>query len=295
MLRDPVQYDTMPTEALEALLREDAALPDSAPRDMDAIFKIMEVLARREREAPSGEITDVDTAWARFQADYLPRIDSMDPAFDPAPSVAEQDPRCSPAAASRVRKRFGLRIASVAAVFVLCLFAGTATASAFGFDFWNTIVRWTGETFGFLESIGRADTPEVIPDVLQTLQQTLLKNGFEPSDIVPTYLPDGFEQGETTTSTSDYCTSVVCRVMDGTNYIILQYRVYSEPWADAIYEKDMADPEIYEVNGIPHYITTNMEQYQVLWRSGLIECGIYGVIAKDDVYRMIDSIYGGSQ
>ena len=60
------------------------------------------------------------------------------------------------------------------------------------------------------------------------------------------------------------------------------------------YEKDLDDPEIYVVGGIQHYITTNMGKYEIVWKTGEIECGIHGIAELDDVYRMIDSMYGGT-
>lgn len=286
-------YDAMSTEALEALLQHDAALPDSAPRDMDAILEIMEVLARREKETPSGDITDVETAWTRFQADYLPRAGSADTTFQHKCHEAEQENLFTYTPKSRIRKFPAFRIASVAAVLVLCLLTGSATASAFGFDLWDSIVRWTNETFGFLDASEKAKKPDEIPPILLDLREEFMLEGYEYQGAIPSYLPVDYIEGTISSSVSDYCHRIICRITNGSDFIVLQYVFYSEVWDDPIYEIDSLTPETYEVDGIKHYITTNKGTYSALWKTGELECGIHGIKSKDDVYLIIDSIYGG--
>jgi hypothetical protein len=50
---------------------------------------------------------------------------------------------------------------------------------------------------------------------------------------------------------------------------------------------------VYEKEEITHYIMTNLSQYTAAWLNGDLECSIFGDISKEDIIRMIDSIYGG--
>ena len=70
--RDYSIFDNMSTETLEDILRADSQLPNGENSDVDAILYIMEVIAKREREAPTGRFTNVQDAWVSFDENYLP-------------------------------------------------------------------------------------------------------------------------------------------------------------------------------------------------------------------------------
>lgn len=57
------------------------------------------------------------------------------------------------------------------------------------------------------------------------------------------------------------------------------------------YEKDFDDPEIYKANGIDHYIMTNMGEFLTVWQVGSLEVSISGVPTREELVKMIDSIY----
>lgn len=56
---------------LEDILRADFLLPNGEYSDMDAILYIMEVIAKREKEHPTGKFTNVRDAWMSFNENYL--------------------------------------------------------------------------------------------------------------------------------------------------------------------------------------------------------------------------------
>lgn len=293
-------YESMSTAELQALLKEDSEKAAANACDLAAIMEITEVLARRERENPSGSYPDPDAAWSRFEQDYLPQVGSrptvleMEPAVN-APVKQERNPRKHPKRSRHV-PRFPYRVASIAAILVLCLFGTSVTASAFGFDWWDAFVRWTSETFGFVTASDKAAEPEEMPEILQELQEEFVSLGDKPWNIIPSYLPEGFEEGEITVFDKEYYRSVICRVTNGSDFILLQYRLYnSEAIGNIAYEKDLDDPEVYDAGGIQHYITTNMGKYKAVWKTGDIEGGIFEVTDKNELLRMIDSIYGGTK
>lgn len=293
-------YESMSTAELQALLKEDSEKAAAIACDLEAIMEITEVLARRERENPSGSYPDPDAAWSRFEQDYLPQVGSrptvleMGPAVN-APVKQERNPRKHPKRSRHV-PRFPYRIASIAAILVLCLFGTSVTASAFGFDWWDAFVRWTSETFGFVTASDKAAEPEEMPEILQELRDEFFDLGYKPWNVIPSYFPDGYEEGEILASTTEYATDIVCQVTNGNDYILLQYRIYgSDIWTDVAYEKDLEDPELYKAGGVQHYITTNKGKYKAVWKNGDFECGIFEVSEKNELLRMIDSIYGGDR
>jgi hypothetical protein len=68
-------FDSMSTEELETILQADAQFFDGNESNTDTILYIMEVIARRESEHPTGRLTDVKAAWKSFENNYLPDID----------------------------------------------------------------------------------------------------------------------------------------------------------------------------------------------------------------------------
>lgn len=71
-------FDNMTTKALEDILRVDSQSSNNDNFNIGAILYIMEVIAKREKEHPSGKFTDVHSAWASFCENYLPYIDGND-------------------------------------------------------------------------------------------------------------------------------------------------------------------------------------------------------------------------
>ena len=61
--------------------------------------------------------------------------------------------------------------------------------------------------------------------------------------------------------------------------------------ASAVYSKDEGEPEEYKIGGDTHYIMTNCGKYFTVWRNGTLECGIAGVDSRDELIKIIDSIY----
>ena len=293
------QYEAMSTAELQALLQEDSEKAAADACDLEAIMEITEVLARREREKPSGLYPDPDAAWSRFEQVYLPQVGSRSAVLATETAVESpvkqtRNPRKYPQR-TRKFKPFSHRIATIAAVLLLCLFTTSVTTAAFGFDWWDSFIRWTSETLGFVDASDKAVEPETVPQILQELQDEFFKLGHDPWNLTPTYLPVGFDEGEIMTSTTEQYSTILCQITDGSEYILLQYRLYgSNALGNAAYEKDLDDPEIYVAGGVQHYITTNMGKYEIVWKTGEIECGIHGIAELDDVYRMIDSMYGGT-
>ena len=60
--------DQLSTQQLEEILRADIESPDCG--DDGIIFYILEMIEKREREHPTGRLTDIEKAWANFKKYY---------------------------------------------------------------------------------------------------------------------------------------------------------------------------------------------------------------------------------
>lgn len=112
--KDYSKYDRMSTESLEELLRLDAELPDGEGPDIDEILYISEVIAKREKEHPTGRYSevDVDAAWENFQTKYLPAMSdgrSLYDFDDEEPGHVENQNADTDSPSSAGRKRISLR------------------------------------------------------------------------------------------------------------------------------------------------------------------------------------------
>lgn len=58
------------------------------------------------------------------------------------------------------------------------------------------------------------------------------------------------------------------------------------------YEKDDADVEVYQANGVNYYIMQDFDLISTVWATGNCECSIRGYMSIEDMHNIIDSIYG---
>ena len=168
--KDYSKYDKMSTESLEELLRLDAELPDGEGSDIDEILYISEVIAKRDREQPTGRYSeaDVDAAWETFQTKYLPYaadgrslydFDDDEPGSTKAITPDMPSPSRRKRISARGRRRLG-RLASIAAAIALLIGLMTVTAYAMGYDLWGVIAQWTKDTFTFVSASKASNTGE---------------------------------------------------------------------------------------------------------------------------------------
>lgn len=289
---DKKKYDSMSTDELREIMRKDAEMPDSGKSDIDAILYVMEVVAQREKE--SGEAPDVDAAWESFNKNYLPSSDNShtsDDDPDTKARILSEDADTRPSVSSRPRssiaKRWLRGAAGVALVSVLAVSVNFVSTKAFEFDIFERVALWTQETFGFFFPGSKTADNQLI-----VLQRYL--EGFGAADnVIPKYIPEGYEMSETVFNTTNSQITVCCSLSNGDNEIMLQYHIYPTERNTRTYETNSEDPDIHKKGGIDHYIMSNMNKYTAAWKSGNTECSIFGVSSRKELIKMINSIYGG--
>lgn len=297
--RDYSKFDEMSTETLNEILRMDSQLPNDEESDIAAIMYIMEVVASREEENIKDKISDVDTAWKIFNEKYRPYSGDGKSLYEDdektdSPCDIEAIPfKVAKHSSAKGKGRGLLRVASIAAIIVALAFAGTVTSYALGYDLWGAVAEWSKETFGFVSqenSSPLGGLPNSDSSAFNDLQSALTENGIDQR-MVPAYIPDGYVQ------TEFYITDIAEGVQfyaaftnNDDNIIIIEVLEHTNQFVSQ-YQKDDEDPEIYEVNGIDHYIMTNMNKHLAVWKDGMLEGSISGLESKDELIEMINSIY----
>lgn len=281
-------YDNMSTKMLEEILRADSQLSDCEEADTDAILYIMGVIASREEEYSTGRFTDINTAWQSFNEHYMPYIENNKSLYDDEDIKKRTNTRqISFFKFSLLRKMHRLtRGACIAAIITIFLLTGTVTAKAFGFDLWSTVAKWTRDTFGFSHTETQKTDSASEYD---SLQEALNYYGIK-EELVPTWFPERYSFRGTTVTETPMRTTIYSTYQNNDAEILVTIISLTEP-STSIYEKDESNVIVYTLNGLEHYLMTNMRQTKVVWITENYECSITGVFSFDEAKTMINSIY----
>lgn len=270
--------EQLSTEQLEDILRADLASEDQ--ENDEAVFHILEVLEKREKENPTGRLPDTDQAWKEFQQYYnIPEGEGQ--SLYPVRSDPER--HSAPTSTKRSRRFRPRKILIVAAVLVL-MFGSMLTAQAAGVDVFGAIGRWTEETFHF----------DIVQDNDRTsLFQETATQAKIPQDFVPTWVPDGFEGAEPQVDTvENYMTSIICVYsnQEKTYSVDIEHYYNKADIETLVIEKDDTNVCSYESNGKTFYIMSDMEYLTVTWTDGVFVETISGQLSMDEIKQIIDSI-----
>ena len=275
--------DQVRTEQLEELLRADLDSPDQS--NEEAIFHILDVMEQREKENPTGRLPDADQAWAEFKQFYdIPEGEGQ--SLYPVRDRREDAAPAAPMLKSR-RPRKGLIIAAV----LIALFAGMLTAQAAGFDVLGAIGRWTEETFHFTTASSQPEQKDIV--ALQEAADTCQI----PSNLIPTWYPDGFEPSEPQIDRiENYMDSILClynNVESDRSYSITISQYYDTDFLESLaFEKDNKKVRQYNSNGKIFYIMSNLDALTVTWSDGIFVETISGQLNNHEIELLIDSIGG---
>lgn len=280
--KDYSKFDQLSTEELEILLKNDFESDETS--DMDAVLYIMEVMARRKQEA--GENPDAKQAWKSFNENYRHNTHAV---WEEAEDEAEIPPK----PVSRKRKRIPVwfRVLGVAAVVAFVVSFTSIAKDAQSFNLWQIVAQWTSETFGFSQDVSNTqDTPENG----ESKQYNTLQEALDAYDIkeqvAPTWMPKGYilESVEVTESPQIVYFAASYRSKD--KYILVKIKDVQGEDGGA-FEKDDTPLEIFEEHGITHYLMSNLDCEVAVWTNGKNECSISAPVSRDELKKMIQSIY----
>lgn len=271
------QYDDMSTEALEELLRQDYYSHNDEESDMDAILYITQLLVDRSAEDPAVRSDRLDASWNSFRKNFI-----VSHIIDPQEDNATGTESISPASKKKAPRRT-FRIMLIAAIITVLLAGATYAAGILGW-----FPRWNSTHFVL--------TPEQETSVSETLTPcTTLEEALAyhnaPSNIVPGYLLDGYEQIEFDyISSPGAYTTFSQSFSNDINVITLSYDI-DYTGKSSLFTKDKEDPELYTTGGIDHHIVTNAESYKAIWQNGNFECCLSGFESREELIKTIDSMY----
>lgn len=283
---DYTALEKMSTQELKDLLRKTFDQPALSDEDSNMILAISEVLDIRDNNGDLIDV-DVDAAWEKFQKEYLPLVDE-----DASSAANELDVLNEHVSETKTRKsRWTFkRIAGIAAALAIVIFAaGSLIPTANGSNVWSAFVEWTKETFGFNKDF-QGEHIEY-PEQLENLYSLLGNNGISAKNILPKYVPEGYEEVDTRCDEKSSATIFMCLLDNGYNSIILQYRLSKNDNDSTEYQKNDGAPEEYIIHNDTFFIVKNLSNYTATWSDGNIQCSIQNVPSHDELIKMVDSIY----
>ena len=144
--------DQLSTSELKKILRADAESPESG--DVEAIFYILEVIERREREHPTGSRPDIEQSWRDFQTVYN-TPEGKGRSLYPC-GLPEAAPAAKASSKTGVKRR-PLLVAAAAAVLVVILAVPVAGRD----NLIGLIGKWTAEQFSFFSTDSRENADRI--------------------------------------------------------------------------------------------------------------------------------------
>lgn len=277
--RDFSMYDTMDDEQLRQILRDDASKTEGEDADMELMLHIMEVLARRRREA-NADISP-EEALEQFKNKYTYTDNSL---------ISEERPAKQK---SKGFTRLQKWVATIAAVLIL-VFGSAITAQAFGFDLFEIIANWTRENFHLSSygDMGKVDEPS--PDTknpYSSLQDALDKYQVEHK-LVPSWIPEGYVEESVQIKETPKQRLYIAKYTQDTFSIRIRIADYLEGYPLQI-EQSEDLIEKYVVGGVDYYIVENEGQLQAAWVNDHYECYLSGDLSLSEIKMIIDSIEKG--
>lgn len=277
--------DQLSTEQLEDILRADLASEDQ--ENDEAVFHILEVLEKREKENPTGRLPDTDQAWKEFQKYYnIPEGEGE--SLYPVHKDQEEPSTSTPA---RARPRFRIRKGLVVAAILVVMFGSMLTAQAAGIDIFGAIGRWTEETFHFELSGNQKDLSGEVDYNLRNASQEV---GL-PGSVAPIWCPEGFvSKAPVNNHVEDYVDTAVCEYINRNEnrsyFVDISYYYNSADVEATIFEKDNSDVIAYKSDRGTFYIFSNLGTLTSTWSNGHLSITIAGDLQLEELEKIIDSI-----
>ena len=274
------------TEELRALLVMDYSEDENDLPDVDYIRTILEVIREREKENDLQE-RDIESARTAIH-EYIQAIIDEEEDTGTIQEHSHDHPPINHQKTPHRRPHF-MRYIVIAAV--ITIFIGT-TASAFGFDFFQAIAKWTAETFSFLR-LDDVEVPSGDTAVLEPIKTHVLK--YSDLSCIPNWTPVGSKEG-CEVSVQERKDRIIIRQSflveeDEFTIRIIIHDTIPETYTTEYQKDDENAVTEYEARGITHYIVSNNDTSGVFWTNDNIEGFIQGALSAENLERMVDSIY----
>ena len=253
------------TQQLDELLQTE--LRKENPRE-EAVLPILEILRQREADDPADLTENITAAWEN----------------------------CSTHIERKTKKPTRKWVPAVAAVAaILCVIVLVTPPKAGAESLFDKVILFANDVIQFFDP---DDQPAQIPDEyvfstdnpgLEQLYNQVVETGIlDP--VVPMWLPEGFELTELKVMPMPGNTKIVSNFLNGNKSVVITLKKCDKTTTSQ-YEKDDSGYEHYEVGEVTHLIIANEDRWSVAWQIEGAECSIVANVDKEDLYRMIKSIY----
>ena len=299
--------ERLSVERLEELL--DLAVNTDEEEDAEYVDALLKMIVEKEKENPTGRLTDVNKAWADFQT-YYNTEDGRGQAqyFTEEPEAAAET---APVKRKTLKKIW--KSALLAAAAVSCLLFCVVAARAAGFNFLYALGHWTDDAFSFgnvqpgavdypadkteddqkqtpSESKGVIHVSEELP--YSSFQEAL--DAYEITEVSePSYLPSGYVLDCISRFDGTQLFSLDADYKKGEDFLSISIYSYSDRPSMQVEKTD--DPvETFEAGNRTFYLMRNTNNYSVAWLTEHYECLILAPLSvepdelKDIVYSMFD-------
>lgn len=259
------EFAEMSTAQLDEKLQQE--LQKEEP-EAEVVLGILGVLGEREADEPVVITREVSDAWEKYREQTAP-------------------PR------KTARKR--LWLAGVAAAAVICLMILAIPQRVGAESIFDVFFRWTESIFEFF-SPGE-DKPSNMytfqtdhPGLQQLYDEVTALGVTKP--VVPMWVPEEYTLTNLRGFPMPDGHKVHAVLQWEDHAIILAYRISTDIIASE-HEKEDPTVEIYECAEVQHFVMVNDGNISITWTVDGAECSISTDLEKEEVYKMIKSIYKG--
>lgn len=262
--------EKMTMEELENIIKMDTPFMGNES-DTDYIFKVLEVIEKREKENTSKKYnTNVNEAWESYKHNYKELDDKAESLLD-GKRLYCKDIKWT---------RYLARVASVILALIVIIGSVSVASNIFNYNIWGAVANWEESTFGFVRKFsGLQDEKELH----KKLAEYNITNAKIPQKILTDY---NCTEVEVIESPKKIIFFANYQMEDKELTIIVNYL---KDITSLTYEKN-EEVEIYDKNDIRYYIMNNYEQLQAVWLYENCEYIIKGDISKTELKKIIDSI-----
>lgn len=271
----------METSVLEMILRQDALQTGGESLDIDEILYITEVLAEREKRSDNPGKTP-EEALEDFKKNFL---------YTDTGEHFGEIPTISAVREKRKTRPKWFRYAATAAATIALVFITSLTVKSLGHDIRQGRYLLTSGTFQFVTEPALNNNQSCPQTNEVYLYHDFLKKNEFAAELLPTHIPEGFQQTESHITMSAVGNSWAFAFENGDRFCqIILHNFLEDP--TVIWQRSDDYFEVREINGISYYIFTNLDQLVVCWKTGPFECGFYGDLTLDEINDILNSIKG---
>lgn len=274
------------TEELQALLYQQSLLSDNEYFDVGLVEHINLQLDERN---PVFEDFEVEASLKLFKKDIVPHIK-----IEGAQSTTRNN-------VSRIsRRRRNIKTAAIAAI-IAVLLGSTFIASAFGYNIFELAVDWGKEVFqigtvaeitnGAENEEGFAEGPMAEPTDYSSAQQA--KEAYNTDVLIPNWIPDGYELIQASVTETPNHKILILVYQSGNKILSFTADGYDSENPSYFFERNEGSGDTIIINGDEHYFMQNINQNSVIWIANDIVYNVFGDVSKEELVKMLDSIYEG--